>query len=228
MLEIQNIKYQILEKKYQQAAVDCLNQVRNQAGSSNSDLEVSQIVINDESHIFQQYPESCFTTIIALDTSKEDYVCGILPGIDFTNYTQLLRKQNTHSLINEKNQIFLKLLEPLIALNFCKGEVLVGINFGVRLGYEDLKIGQNLVKYFIANAQALGYSMTSGIAYNPKSAYVISKQNHQCFNYIDIRKMELSEEAKRKFKNKHIFFLGRLIQKNIPQTKIPEIIQPSL
>ncbi|KAL4460467.1 hypothetical protein ABPG74_000218 [Tetrahymena malaccensis] len=228
MLQIKNIRYQILEPKYQQAAVDCLNQVRNQAGSSNCDLGVNQIVNNDESHIFQQYPETCSSTIIALDTSKENYVCGILPGVDFTNYTQLLRKQHKHHLMNEKNQIFLKLLEPLMALNFYKGEVLVGINFGVRLEYEDQKIGQNLAKLFIVNAQSLGYSMTSGIAYNPKSAYVISRQNHSYFSYLDLRKMDLSEEAKRKFKNKDLFFLGRLLQKNIPQTKVPEIVQPSL
>ncbi|KAL4460468.1 hypothetical protein ABPG74_000219 [Tetrahymena malaccensis] len=228
MLEIQNIKYQILEPKYQQAAVDCLNQVRNQKGTTNVDLGVSQIVNNDQSHIFQQYPYTRSTTIIALDTLKENQVCGILLGIDFCDYTQLLRKQSANHLINERNQIFLKLLEPITGLNFQKGEIIVGINFGVRPEYENQQIGQNIAKLFAANALMLGYSMISGIAYNPKSAYVMTKQNYSYFSYLDLRKLDLSEEAKIKLKNKDLFFLGKLLQKNIPQTKLPETIQPRL
>ncbi|KAL4460465.1 hypothetical protein ABPG74_000216 [Tetrahymena malaccensis] len=228
MLQIKNIRYQILEPQYLQGAIDCLNQVRNQAGSINSDLGINEQVNNGQSHIFLQYPDTCSTTIIALDTSKEDYVCGIFPGIDFCNYTQLLRKQNTDNLINERNQIILKLLEPLTALNFQKGEFLMGINYGVRSDYENQKIGQNLAKLFIINALGLGYSITAGVFYNPKSAHVISKQNGQYYSYLDLNKLELSEQTKRKLKNKDLFVLGNLIQKNIPQTKVPEIIKPNL
>ncbi|KAL4426438.1 hypothetical protein ABPG74_012939 [Tetrahymena malaccensis] len=228
MLEIQNIKYQILEPKYLQGAVECLNQVRNQTGSSNGDLGIISRQNNDQSHLFQQYPDTCSSTIIALDKSKGDFVCGIFPGIDFCDYTQLLRKESTNCLVNEKNYIFLKLLEPIMRLNFFKGEMLVGINFGVRPGYENQKIGQNLAKLFVVNALALGYSITSGIAYNPISAHIVSKQNHQYYSYLDLKKSDLSEEAKRRFKNKYIFFLGNVIQKNIPQTKVPEIIKPNL
>ncbi|KAL4507071.1 hypothetical protein ABPG72_001864 [Tetrahymena utriculariae] len=228
MLQTKNIRYQILEQKYLQGAIDCLNQVRNQPGSINSDLGVKELVNNEQSHIFLQYPDTCSTTIIALDTSNGDYVCGIFPGIDFCNYTQLLRKTTSDPLINERNWIFLKLLEPLTALNFQKGEFLMGINYGVRSEYENQKIGQNLAKLFIINALGLGFSITAGVFYNPKSAHVISKQNGQYYCHLDLSKLDLSEEAKRKLKNKDLLVLGNLILKNIPQTKVPEIIKPNL
>ncbi|EAS06870.1 hypothetical protein TTHERM_00725890 (macronuclear) [Tetrahymena thermophila SB210] len=228
MIQNKNIRYQILEPKYLQGAIDCLNQVRNQAGSINSDLGVNELANYDQSHIFLQYPDTCSTTIIALDTSKDDLVCGIFPGIDYCNYTQLLRKQSTNPLINERNQIILKLLEPLTALNFQKGEFLMGINYGVRSEYENQKIGQNLAKIFIINALGQGFSITAGVFYNPKSAHVISKQNGQIYSYLDLNKLDLSEEAKKKLKNKDLLVLGNMIQKNIPQTKVPEVVKPNL
>ncbi|EAS06869.2 transmembrane protein, putative (macronuclear) [Tetrahymena thermophila SB210] len=228
MLQSKNIKYQILETKYLQGAVDCLNQVTNQPGAFNFDLGVNYPSQNDQTHFFYQYPDTFSTTIIALDTSKEDLVCGIFPGIDFCNYIQLLRKQSNNPLINQFNQIDLKLLEPLATLNFQKGEILMGINYGVRSQYEDQKIGQNLTKLFLINALGLGFSIAAGISYNPISFHIVSKNNAQLYSYLDLNKQDLSEELKKKFKKKDLFLLGIFLQKNIPHIKMPEIIKPNL
>ncbi|EAR83248.1 GNAT family acetyltransferase (macronuclear) [Tetrahymena thermophila SB210] len=225
MQKINSIKYQVLEAKYIKATIDCLNQVRNQAGTFNHELGYKEQIKSEENTIFMQYPDVCCSTIIALDTQKEDYVCGILAGLDFCHYTQILRKQASDSFMNEKNQMALKLVEPLIALNYQKGESLVAMNLGVRSEYENLKIGSNLLRLLIERASELRYSIITGITYNPIATHVFQKNNFQICSCFDMSKSNLDEEIKKRIKHKDLYLLGILIQNNISNIKIPQILQ---
>ncbi|KAL4469085.1 hypothetical protein ABPG72_007764 [Tetrahymena utriculariae] len=180
----ESLVYQVLETKFIKATIDCLNQVRNQAGTFNHKQGYKESIKSEESSIFIRYLYVCFSTIIALDTQKEGYVCGIIIGIDFCYFIELLRKLTSDSLMKEKNQMALKLLEPLIVLNYQKGDCLIGMNFGVRTEYENLKIGQNLFRLYQEKALELGQSITAVITSNPVSTHITQKNNLQTYSYV--------------------------------------------
>lgn len=69
-------------------------------------------------------------------------------------------------------------------MNYKIGEFLFGISYGVLTEYENKKIGQRLAKAFALNAHGLGYYVTAGVFYNPKSAHIMLKHGSICFSHI--------------------------------------------
>ncbi|EAR97797.1 hypothetical protein TTHERM_00954190 (macronuclear) [Tetrahymena thermophila SB210] len=225
-MQNKKIKYQLFEQKYLKSIIECINQCKGQSGAYDKDLGIYEEVTEDNC-IFKLYPESCNTTIIAVDESKGDFVCGICPGIQLLNYMQDLRQECFENIVNERNLLDLQLLEPLIELNKYNKESLMIMNFGVRQGYENLKIGSNLIYLFSLNAKRLGYYLAAGLVYNPKSAHVFYKQNYQLFGQLDLIQQNLSEEIKQKVKSKYMFLMINLVQKSISDSKTQPTVQQS-
>ncbi|KAL4501466.1 hypothetical protein ABPG72_021273 [Tetrahymena utriculariae] len=190
----------------------------NQANSINNSFGITELISSEKKN-----------------TSKEDYVCGVFVGIDLCNYIQILFNNSSLSLkdnqliVYQLYQARLKFLEPFIALNYQKGQFLIGTSFGVRSEYENLKIGQTLANLFVQNALKLGYSLTAGITINPASSQRVTKQNQMMLSYIDLTKQNLPEEVIKILKSKKFLLYGCLIQKNTPHIKIPEsFLKPNL
>ncbi|KAL4464709.1 hypothetical protein ABPG74_011270 [Tetrahymena malaccensis] len=224
-----NIRFQVLEARYINSAVECLNEARNQPGSSNKGLGVTELNYSSEDSIFSYFPRSQLTTIVAIDTSKTDYVCGIYPSLDLPDYEKYLKLKTQDLLLGEKNKISLKIMEPLFALNQQNGKILMVLNIGVRQEYENQKIAQNLQSLFLDNAQRLGYLIAGGIASNPTTIHIFMKNGFQVLHSIDLSECDLPDKMK-KTQHKNVFLFGKfLFKKNLALNQNHQFTQqPSL